>query len=143
MSDRAVLTELLEFLKDHKAHFYEPTWTERERRELMEIMNKGNVAITAYDCRIAPDAWCPKCGMVRRGACLENWRDETTKPSVKTDENVPNGIAHELYEALAGLKMSQTREAWAKADAALKTYACQLSRVSDTGKLENEASIHK
>jgi hypothetical protein len=39
------LRELLETLKTYKAHFYEKTWTERERKELMEAMHKGNCAL--------------------------------------------------------------------------------------------------
>jgi Lar family restriction alleviation protein len=42
--EKEILSELLEFLKDHKAQFYQPGWTNRDRDELMAIMHKGNVA---------------------------------------------------------------------------------------------------
>lgn len=53
---REILTELIEFVKDHKAQFYQPGWTDRDRDELMAIMHKGNVALSALPSPEEDDA---------------------------------------------------------------------------------------
>lgn len=63
------LRDLLEVLKTHKAHFYEGTWTERERKELMEAMHKGNAALSSrsLDGWKARNAVIEECAEAARG----------------------------------------------------------------------------